>query len=44
MPKDGITYTLFVKANKEVETVEIVDELVKEYYDILAEVKKLTVG
>ena len=38
--KDGITYTLFVKANKEAETVEIVDELVKEYYDILAEVKK----
>ena len=38
--KDGITYTLFLKANEETESVELVDSDVYEYYDILNEVKK----
>ncbi len=38
--KDGITYTLFLKANEETESVELVDSDVYEYYDILNEVKE----
>ncbi len=38
--KNKITYTLFVSANEEKKTVEIVDSLIREYYDILIEVQK----
>ena len=38
--KNRVTYTLFVRADEEKKTVEIVDTLIKEYYDILNEVKK----
>ncbi len=38
--KDGITYTLFINADRETETVEIVDSTVREYYDILNEIVK----
>ena len=38
--KNKITYTLFVSANEEKKTVEIVDNLIREYYDVLNEVKK----
>lgn len=38
--KNRVTYTLFVRANEEEKTVEIVDNLIREYYDVLNEVKK----
>ena len=38
--KNRVTYTLFVRADEGKKTVEIVDTLIKEYYDILNEVKK----
>ena len=38
--KNKITYTWFVSANEEKKTVEIVDSLIREYYDILIEVQK----
>ena len=38
--KNNITYTLFVRASEEKKTVEIVDSLIREYYDILIEVQK----
>lgn len=38
--KNRVTYTLFVRTNEEEKTVEIVDNLIREYYDVLNEVKK----
>ncbi len=38
--KSGVTYTLYLKVDKDKETVEIVDSSIKEYYDILNEIVK----
>lgn len=39
--KNRVTYTLFVRADEAEKTVEIVDTLIREYYDVLNEVKKV---
>ncbi|RRD40639.1 hypothetical protein EII29_01480 [Leptotrichia sp. OH3620_COT-345] len=38
--KNGITYTLFVKADEASGVVVTVDSIVKEYYDVLEQIKK----